>query len=546
MTRSQFFQHFDLLADQPDAVAKMRSIVLQLAVQGRLVRQNPEDQPARDLLAQIQTASEAGGKTNDGLPPIDPTETPFQAPSGWAWTRLGRIGQTNIGLTYSPRDVSTKGIPVFRSSNVQQGRIDLTDLVRVEMEVKESALVKEGDLLICARNGSRALVGKAALIGKLTENTAFGAFMAIFRSSLNPYIYHFLSSPLFRRVIDDVNTTTINQITQNNLRNTLIPLPPLAEQRRIVAKVDELMALCDELAARQQARHAARAQLQQSALHHLTHAQTPADFRRRLDFVIRHSSFDLDDLPQLRQAILQLAVQGRLVPQNPKDEPADKLLRGIANKTKQSDGGNGSDETDWAESPHAPPFNLPASWRWARFDRIATIASNLVQPAKFASLPHVAPDNIEKGTGRLLPYRTVKEDDVRSANHRFVPGQIVYSKIRPNLSKAVVVDFEGLCSADMYPINPHINADYLLLYILSHTFLDMAVRNDTRVAMPKINQEELNRVLVAVPPLAEQKRIVARVEALLRQCDALAAQLRQTRTLGAHLLDSTLHHLLAA
>jgi type I restriction enzyme, S subunit len=117
----------------------------------------------------------------------------------------------------------------------------------VNVDVKESVLVREGDLLICARNGSRALVGKTALINQLHERTAFGAFMAIFRSSLNKYLYHFIRSPLFRQIIAEVNTTTINQITQGNLRSTLAPIPPLAEQRRIVAKVDQLMALVDQL-----------------------------------------------------------------------------------------------------------------------------------------------------------------------------------------------------------------------------------------------------------------------------------------------------------
>jgi type I restriction enzyme S subunit len=110
-------------------------------------------------------------------------------------------------------------------------------------------MVQQGDMLICARNGSRALVGKAALIEEVPEPMAFGAFMAIFRSPINRYLHIFISSPVFRQVIDEVNTNTINQITQANLRSTLVPLPPLAEQHRIVAKVDELMALCNQLEA---------------------------------------------------------------------------------------------------------------------------------------------------------------------------------------------------------------------------------------------------------------------------------------------------------
>ena len=230
--------------------ADLRKSILTLAVQGKLVPQDPNDEPAEVLLARLMSRdAQASGRRKKSQPDLAFTadEIPFELPPGWAWERLGNIGETNIGLTYSPQDVSDVGIPVLRSSNVQNGKLDFEDLVRVNCEPKQSAMVQDGDLLICARNGSRALVGKVAVIESLTEPAAFGAFMAIFRSEVNQYLYHFIRSPLFRQMIDEVNTTTINQITQGNLRSTLAPLPPLAEQRRIVAKVEQLMALVDAL-----------------------------------------------------------------------------------------------------------------------------------------------------------------------------------------------------------------------------------------------------------------------------------------------------------
>jgi type I restriction enzyme S subunit len=248
-------RHFDPLYSVKENVAELKKAILTLAMQGKLVKQDPKDQPASELLKEIQAekknlASREGAnarRKEKELPPIKPEEVPYQVPKGWVWVRLGEVGETNIGLTYSPTNISEKGIPVLRSSNVQNGRLDFNDIVRVQMDVKESALVKEGDLLICARNGSKALVGKTAMITGLNEPMAFGAFMAIFRSRINKYILRFINSPLFRRMIDEVNTMTINQITQENLKNTAFPLPPLAEQKRIVAKIDELMALCDRL-----------------------------------------------------------------------------------------------------------------------------------------------------------------------------------------------------------------------------------------------------------------------------------------------------------
>ena len=250
-----YFNHLPRLTTRPKHIQQLRQTILNLAVQGKLVPQDPNDEPANQLVAAIMEQQGLGvrGERTTAHQPLDaipPDEVPYDLPPGWVWERLGNVGDTNVGLTYSPTDVSESGIPVLRSGNIQKGKIDLSDLVRVELEPKERVLVETGDLLICARNGSRALVGKAALIEPLPERTAFGAFMTIFRSGLNKYLHLFISSPPFRQLIDEVNTTTINQITQRNLRSTLAPIPPLAEQHRIVAKVDELMALCDELESR--------------------------------------------------------------------------------------------------------------------------------------------------------------------------------------------------------------------------------------------------------------------------------------------------------
>ena len=251
---------------------------------------------------------------------------------------------------------------------------------------------------------------------------------------------------------------------------------------------------------------------------------------------------------KLRELILQLAVQGKLGTHDVNDEPASELIARIAlelvdqQATKRGKRAGSVSE----EYSHPEPHDLPVRWCWARFDQVATIASNLVSPNDFTDSPHVAPDNIEKGTGNLLPCKTVSEDAVRSANHRFFAGQILYSKIRPNLSKAVIVNFDGLCSADMYPLNAHIDVGYLLRFILSSTFLGMAVRNDTRVAMPKINQEELSRILVAVPSLAEQRRIVGKVDQLLGLCDELAARQAARREARERLVGATLDRLVSA
>jgi len=130
---------------------------------------------------------------------------------------------------------------------------------------------------------------------------------------------------------------------------------------------------------------------------------------------------------------------------------------------------------------------------------------------------------------------------VRSSKHSFHAGQILYSKIRPNLNKLTVAQFEGLCSADMYPIDAYIDTEYLARYMLSRTFISMSVLSDTRVAMPKINQEKLREIAVAVPPLAEQKRIVAKVDEVMALCNVLEARLQQAQT-DADSIDTAIVH----
>jgi type I restriction enzyme, S subunit len=225
----------------------------------------------------------------------------------------------------------------------------------------------------------------------------------------------------------------------------------------------------------------------------------------------------------MRRFVLDLAMRGKIIPQSPNDEPAAELLKRIETEKAKLMKGGKIKKKPVSFDKEDVPFPLPSGWRWAPFVDVAAIESNLVNPDNFPDHPHIAPDNIESRTGRLLDYQTIRQSKVFSAKHRFFPGHIVYSKIRPNLAKATLVAIEGLCSADMYPIRPFIDPGFLLRFMLSDAFVQQSIKEDNRVAMPKINQDALSRILVAVPPLAEQRRIVAKVDELMALCDQLEA-----------------------
>ena len=180
--------------------------------------------------------------------------------------------------------------------------------------------------------------------------------------------------------------------------------------------------------------------------------------------------------------------------------------------------------------------NIPKKWLLATIDQVADIDSNLVNPANFQHYPHIAPNHIESGTGRLLEYTTVAKDAVTSSKHLFFPGHIIYSKIRPYLAKAVLIDFEGLCSADMYPMRAYISSAYLHRWLISGEFTHLVSRTQGRTVLPKVNQSALKKINIPLPPLNEQHRIVTKIEALTARSrkarealDAIPALLDQFR-----------------
>ena len=221
---------------------------------------------------------------------VDQSECPTELPDSWKWIRMGAVGYTNIGLTYSPSDKSDDGIIVLRSSNIQNGKMDYEDIVRVNMSIPENKMCKKGDLLICARNGSKALVGKTAIVD--ADGMSYGAFMAIFRSIYNPYIYFFLSSPFFRDLIDkDVGTTTINQVTQAIIKNLPLPFAPIEEQKQIVRILSILLT--------------------------------------KEDSTIEAATGAIERIDVMKKAILARAFRGELDTNDPADESAEELLKRV-------------------------------------------------------------------------------------------------------------------------------------------------------------------------------------------------------------------------
>ena len=412
--------------------------------------------------------------------------------------------------------------PYIKMQNFDiDGEWHLDDIARVDASDDEIAKsnLKEGDVLFNTRN-STELVGKTAI-----WNGPEGTYLYnnnLLRMRFCPAMsqgwaaFHF-RCPQFRKTLETIKsaTTSVAAIYQKPLLQQNLRVPPLNEQRRIVAKIEELTA---------RSRNAKRA---------------------------------LDAIPPLlerfRQSVLAAAFRGDLTKQwrqqNPNTEPASELLKRIRQErrhrweqdylqTQKTKGKQPKNDKWKAKYKEPDPVDandlpdLPEGWCWASFDAVADIAANLVSPQDYPDSPHIAPNHIESKTGKLLPYTTIGADGVTSPKHKFFEGQVLYSKIRPYLAKAVLVDFEGLCSADMYPVDPLLDGKFLWLWIISARFTELASRHQGRTVLPKINQKALSRLPVPVAPLSEQRVIGQMVEETIQftYCVSRASEKAQART----------------
>lgn len=473
---------------------ELKNSILQMAIQGKLVEQRAEDGTAEELIQKI--GAEKAVLTKQGkikkekpLPEIEEDEIPFDIPESWKWERLGSLGTLYSGYAFKSECYVSEGIQIVRISDLEENGISKKDAAYYPLipELSKYQIIKDS-FLICM-TGS---IGKMAWITDNIPrylNQRVGMFLTNHQIEKS-YIWYFLHTGLVLNQWVGSKTSTNGNIKNSNITDLLIPLPPLAEQKRIVAKIEELLPLIDRY---------------EKAWTRLE------EFNKRFP-------------GDMQKSLLQMAIQGKLVEQRPEEGTGEELYRQIQQeKARLVREGRIKKEKPLPEiAEDEVPFEVPETWKWVRFWSVINLATNLVSPTEYADYPHIAPDNIVKGTGQLLPCRTVAEDKVTSPNHLFHKGQVVYSKIRPLLRKAVVAPFDGLCSADMYPLDTDIDPIYLKYYLLSDGFNgQIAEAMSSRVKMPKINQEELGKVLLPLPPLAEQKRIVARLEELLPLCERL-------------------------
>lgn len=535
-----------LLAGAPNGIKKLRELILELAVRGKLVPQDPEDLSARTGLDASRTERARAmleGKIKKEKPAIEvaDSEQPFELPDGWAWCRIVDTGNYINGLAFKPSDWSSVGRPIIRIQNLSGRNAEFN---RTEREVDASVVVDPGDILVSWSATLDAFIWRGEQ-GVLNQH--------IFRVTPSnivsaQYLYWLLKWAI--KVLadsDHAHGLVMAHINRGPFLAQPIGLPPLTEQNKIVVKIDELMALCDRLEARQTDADSAHAQLVQALLGSLNQARDAEDFAqswRRLAEHFHPLFTTESSIDALKQTLLQLAVMGKLVPQDPSDEPASELLERMSvGKTELIRTGMLKAPKSLPNiRPEETPYELPQTWAWVRLGEV----SEFINGDRGKNYPNRS-EYVSEGipwinTGHIEPDGTLSQSDMHFITRekfetlnsgKIRPGDLVYCLRGATFGKTAIVDplSEGAIASSLMiirPFEPCLNR-YMYRYLTSQIGRNQIFRFDNGSAQPNLSANNVRLYVYPLPPLAEQHRIVAKVDQLMALCDQLKARLSQAR-----------------
>jgi type I restriction enzyme S subunit len=553
MNPAQLLSYFDRISDAPEAIPRLRRFILDLAVRGKLVEADPNDEPAGDLLARCQLEKlllVRTGKirTPRPVPANDDQAELFSIPPRWVWCRLSDVGVIVAGGTPPSADqdnFTTGGSGIAWLTPADLGRhrglyvsYGARDLTPQGLHSSSATLMPKGSVLFT----SRAPIGYTAIAAnEMSTNQGFKSVVP-FLAGCNLYIAVYFRA--FGKWIDSkASGTTFREVSGKTVAALPFPLPPLVEQHRIVAKVDELMALCDRLEAVRLDRESRRDRVTAASLYRLNQPTDVATFREYANFYLRHLARVAtrpDQVPALRQTILSLAVRGQLVPQDSSAESTKRIF--------QRSDSSGSDAESLAS------MALPTGWRIAPLAEIT---------AAIVDCPHSTPkwtdfgkfcvrtNQFRPGLLDLTGVRFVSEATYTERIERLRPtvDDILYSReggilgvacrVPPNIELCLGQRMMLIRAGDA------VAPPFLEMVLNSPFITEIARSKTTGGAAPRVNVATVKAYPIPVPPMSEQHRIVAKVKELMALCDGLEDQLTTAQTASRRLLEAVLHHALA-
>ncbi|MDJ0600045.1 MAG: restriction endonuclease subunit S [Crocosphaera sp.] len=562
MNLETFFNHFELLADAPNGVQKLRELILQLAVMGKLVPQDKNDEPASVLLEKIKVekaelVKEKKIKKYKPLPPITDDEIPYDLPIVWEWVRLGDIVNYNGVSKVSPQEIMEEAW-VLGLEDIEKDTSKIIQRCTLKDRNSKStkAQFKKGDVLY---GKLRPYLNKVIIADMDGFCTTEIVPLPFYLKLCSKYLLYSLKRPDF---LEYVNSKTYGvkmpRLGTDDGCNALFPLPPLNEQHRIVKKLDQLMNYCDELETQRTEQKRQLILLGETATNKLINTKEE-DFKHNWQQI--QENFELiystpENIKQLRQTILQLAVMGKLVPQDENDETAFVLLEKIkAEKAKLI-----KEKKIKKSKPLPPitddeiPYDLPIGWEWMRFSELGELrrgkskhrARNAPILYENGKYPMIQTADVARANGFITTYTTLY-NDVGLAQSRLWKKGTLCITIAANIADSGILNFDA-CFPDsvvgFVPFQEIGNVKYFEYFM--RTAKQHLQNSAPSTAQKNINVSILEQVLIPLPPLSELKRIVKKVDQLMKYCDDLEKQLTQGIEYKEKLIETAIYQLLAA
>ncbi|KAB1506365.1 restriction endonuclease subunit S [Photobacterium damselae] len=538
-------------------VKKLRELILELAVRGKLVPQDPSDEPASVLLERIaaekaQLVKEKKIKKPKKLADISEEEKPFSLPNGWAWIRLNEYGEWGSGSTPKRSNSEYYGgsIPWFKSGELKADYISvseetITDLALAETSVRYNNV---GDVLVAMYG---ATIGKTAILSvRATTNQAVCACTPFIGLS-NTYLLLLLKAYKSRLIGMGAGGAQPN-ISREKIINTVIALPSENEQHRIVAKVDELMALCDQLEQQTEASIEAHQLLVSTLLNTLTKSADADELMENWARISDH--FDTlftteESIDQLKQTILQLAVMGKLVPQDPNDEPASVLLERIAEEKAQL-----IKEKKIKKQKALPPiadnekpFDLPNGWEWCR---LGGFWQDSFYGPRFGKEEYVddggyptirTTDMTLDGVIKLNSPPKVLVSDEKLELYGLRRGDLLITRSGSIGTMALFeLDIPAIPSAYIIRVrlSEYVDPKFILTLFMSPLGQAHLGLNTTAVGVPNVNATKMAQFFFPLPSLSEQEKIVSKVAEIFGICDLLKSRVTDLKSTQLQLTDA--------
>lgn len=559
---SMLLEQFDTIFDTQESIGKLQELILDMAVKGRLVPQDPNDEPASMLLEKIKAEKESlikekKIKKEKQPPSVAEEDINYELPRGWSWVKLGQIGQivgggtpnTKVAEYFSENEVAwltPADLNGLKDKYIGSGRRYISKL---GLEKSSAQLLPKGSVLF----SSRAPIGYVAIaLNDLSTNQGFKSCVP-YILELNEYLYYYLKH-IAKKVDEKASGTTFKEVSGKIVSNLSLALPPLNEQKRIVKKVDQLMSFCEELKKRLEKKQKREERLNVSAFSSLEQSLTPEELKRNLQFVLTNfSSFctDTKHVQQLRKTILSLAVKGKLVTQDSTDEPASVLLGKIAIEKELL-----IKEKKIKKEKTLPPiakeektYELPRGWEWARLNDICykiTDGSHNPPPKRDSGYAMISAKNIKSGQVNLSNVdRYVNEEEFIRENKRtdISKNDLLLGIIGASIGNTAIynLDLSVVAQRSLAILGTFLDVKFLKI-VLDSPLIQKKLKSETSgTAQGGVYLGTIRRLVIPLPTLNEQRRIVEKVDQLMVLCDEFEKQVKHTNEKKAYLLKSVLY-----